>query len=161
MMEKIVSVIKRDYITNVEDLKKICEEEGCNFLQIVGKECQYCKNKTELVDSEINYGKSYGMIYLCKSCNAYVGTYSKTIRALGSVANEKLRVIRKQTHKSFDRLWNNVVGKNYFNSRQEAYNWLAVKMEKNVRLTHIAMFGENECKQVIDISSNFIKDCDC
>lgn len=150
-------MVKREYITNIEDLKIICDQEGYNFLQLLGKECQYCKKETELVDSEIIYGKNFGMIYLCKGCNAYVGTYTNTIRALGSVANENLRTIRKQTHKVFDKLWNNVDGKNWFKSRQEAYNWLAVKMEKNVRLTHIAMFREKECKKVIDISSNFIK----
>jgi transposase-like protein len=33
--------------------------------------CQYCKKPAKFVDSKIIYGKSYGMIYLCKECKYY------------------------------------------------------------------------------------------
>jgi len=58
----------------------------------------------------------------------------------------------------FDQLWNNVNSKNYFPNRQDAYNLLSNKMNKNVRLTHIAMFSEQECKQVIRICEKFAED---
>jgi hypothetical protein len=37
--------------------------------------CPYCNNLTAFVDSETIYGKSYGMVYYCKDCDAYVGTH--------------------------------------------------------------------------------------
>lgn len=34
--------------------------------------CDYCGRETEYVDSKVIYGKSYGKIYLCRNCMAYV-----------------------------------------------------------------------------------------
>ena len=38
--------------------------------------CDYCGRETEYVDSKVIYGKSYGKIYLCRNCMAYVGRTS-------------------------------------------------------------------------------------
>ena len=46
-----------------------------------GKICPYCGNRTEYVDSSVIYGRSYGMIYLCWDCMAYVGVHKGTDRA--------------------------------------------------------------------------------
>ena len=43
--------------------------------------CDYCGRETEYVDSKVIYGKSYGKIYLCRNCMAYVGVH-KDIRVL-------------------------------------------------------------------------------
>ena len=43
-----------------------------------GKICPYCGNRTEYVDSSVIYGRSYGMIYLCWDCMAYVGVHKGT-----------------------------------------------------------------------------------
>lgn len=145
----------RNYITPLEELKTLCQEKNVNFLELTGKECQYCGKETEFVNSKVIYGKSYGMIYLCISCNAYVGTYSNTDRALGCVANEDLRKIRNKTHVTFDSLWNGKNELTYFKERQDAYNWLADKMGRDVRLTHVGMFTVEDCKQVLDICENF------
>ena len=37
--------------------------------------CDYCGRETEYVDSKVIYGKSYGKIYLCRNCMAYVGVH--------------------------------------------------------------------------------------
>lgn len=42
---------------------------------ITGKVCPYCGKPTEYVDSSVIYGRSYGMIYLCRDCRAYVGVH--------------------------------------------------------------------------------------
>lgn len=42
--------------------------------------CDYCGRRAEFVDSKVIYGKSYGMIYLCR-CRpgyAYVGVHKGT-----------------------------------------------------------------------------------
>ncbi len=56
-----------------------------------GKICPYCGNRTEYVDSSVIYGRSYGMIYLCWDCMAYVGVHKGTDRALGRLANYRTK----------------------------------------------------------------------
>ncbi len=39
-----------------------------------GQVCPYCGKKTELINSaEVYAGKSYGWMYICRDCDAYVG----------------------------------------------------------------------------------------
>lgn len=45
--------------------------------------CDYCGRETEYVDSKVIYGKSYGKIYLCRNCMAYVGVHKGTDKPLG------------------------------------------------------------------------------
>ena len=45
--------------------------------------CDYCGRQAEYVDSKIVYGKSYGMMYLCRNCMAYVGVHKGTDKPLG------------------------------------------------------------------------------
>lgn len=64
---------------------------------ITGKVCPYCGNTTDLIDSaEIYGGVSYGMIYICRDCNAYVGCHSGTSIAKGRLANAELRAAKKK-----------------------------------------------------------------
>ena len=58
--------------------------------------CDYCGRETEYVDSKVIYGKSYGKIYLCRNCMAYVGVHKGTDKPLGRLANAELRK-RKET----------------------------------------------------------------
>ena len=44
--------------------------------------CDYCGRETEYVDSKVIYGKSYGKIYLCRNCMAYVGVHKGTDKPL-------------------------------------------------------------------------------
>lgn len=38
--------------------------------------CPYCGERAEFVDSaEVYHGQSYGLIYLCRPCDAYVGCH--------------------------------------------------------------------------------------
>ena len=61
-----------------------------------GKLCPYCKKETEYKDSSIIYGKSYGMVYICSTCDAYVGVHKGTDKALGRLADKKLRELKKE-----------------------------------------------------------------
>lgn len=108
--------------------------------------CPYCDNPAELKDSSVIYGKSYGLVYICFSCNAYVGTHRNTDRPLGTLANQELRKLRKECHNLFDRLW---LTKKM--TRHEAYKWLAKQLGLDVEQCHIGMFDVEQCKKVKEI----------
>lgn len=113
--------------------------------------CDYCGREAEYVDSKEIYGRSYGMIYLCRRCNAYVGTHKGTDRPLGRLANKELRTWKKAAHAAFDPIWQSGKMK-----RWSAYLWLSKKMGIPKDLTHIGMFDVDQCKQVIDICAREI-----
>ncbi len=74
--------------------------------------CRYCGGVIRLVPAQKIYGAStdrLGLagenIYLCQNCNARVGCHKGTNRPLGNVANEVLRLKRRETHQVFDQYW--------------------------------------------------------
>ncbi len=112
-----------------------------------GKVCPYCGRPSELVDSAIIYGTSYGNIYLCTPCNAYVGVHKGDgVTALGRLANSELREYKKRAHAAFDPIW-----KNNIMHRSKAYSWLSKQLNIPGALTHIGMFDVEECKKVIEV----------
>lgn len=120
---------------------------------IKGKVCPYCKCKTEFVDSSVIYSRSYGMVYLCKKCNAYVGCHKGTDKALGRLANKSLREAKKEAHRHFDVIW-----KEKHLTRNEAYLKLSNYLGLPPKYTHIGMFREDTCKKVIEFSKAFLAD---
>lgn len=124
-----------------------------NIEVLAGKICPYCSQPAEYVDSAVIYGKSYGMIYLCRPCDAYVGCHKKSDKALGRLANRTLRGAKKQAHFYFDKIW-----KDGLMERTEAYSWLSENMGVIRDLTHIGMFNEEQCAKVVELSRQFLKD---
>lgn len=116
--------------------------------------CPYCGRLAEYVDSKVVYGKSYGMIYLCRNCMAYVGVHKGSDRPLGRLANAELRYWKKKAHAAFDPLWQRGPFKGY---RNAAYGWLAKKMGLPIDQTHIGMFDVGQCKQAINAIRNEAK----
>ncbi len=115
-------------------------------LIFAAKICAYCKGDTEYIDSSFIYGKSYGMIYICKKCDAYCGVHKGTDNALGRVANAELREYKKLAHAAFDPIW-----KSNLKNRHEAYKWLSHQLNIPFEYTHIGFFGVETCKKVIEI----------
>lgn len=113
--------------------------------------CDYCGRRAEFVDSKVIYGRSYGMIYLCRSCGAYVGVHKGSDKPLGRLANAELRRWKMAAHNAFDPIWK--YGK-FRHRRNAAYAWLAGKMGLPVEQTHIGMFDVARCRQVIQIMNN-------
>lgn len=110
--------------------------------------CPYCGRVAKYVDSSvIYYGHSYGMAYLCRPCNAYVGVHSGTDRPKGSLANAELLGWRKATHARFDPLWRD----GPFKKRNAAYRWLSEQMKLPIEQTHIGMFTVEQCKAALEI----------
>lgn len=110
--------------------------------------CPYCGRRAEYVDSKVIYGRSYGMAYLCRPCNAYVGVHDGTDKPMGSLADAELREWRKAAHATFDPLWKYGT---FTRRRNKAYEWLSGKMGLPKEKTHIAMFDVSQCKDVINI----------
>lgn len=110
--------------------------------------CPYCGNQAEYIDSEAIYGRSYGMVYLCRPCDAYVGVHKGTDKPLGRLANAKLRRWKQAAHAAFDPLWQTGP---YRGKRNKAYRWLAEQMGLPVKETHIGMLDVDKCKRVIQI----------
>lgn len=106
--------------------------------------CDYCGRQAEYVDSKVVYGKSYGMMYLCRNCMAYVGVHKGTDKPLGRLANAELRYWKKRAHAVFDPLWQR--GR-FRGHRNAAYGWLAQKMGLPVEQTHIGMFDVAQCRK--------------
>ncbi len=115
--------------------------------------CRYCGGVIKLVSAQTIYGAStdrLGLtnenIYLCQNCNARVGCHKGTNRPLGNVANEVLRLKRRETHQVFDRFW-----QDNGMSRTQAYKWLAKQMRLSEKNAHIGGFEMDQCQQVIDL----------
>lgn len=121
-------------------------------LILSGKICPYCGKPTELIDSaEVYHGVSYGWMYICRPCDAYVGCYYGTTKSLGRLANAELRRYKHEAHEVFDQIW-----KARFMDRYNAYTWLSKKLGIERQLTHIGMFDVDTCKKVIQVSKAFL-----
>ena len=121
--------------------------------------CPYCGFNAELVDSIAVYRKSYGMIWLCQPCQAWVGTHkdSKTHKPLGTLARAELRELRQEAHARFDPFWRKLSerGLSKGTARKTLYSRLAGLMGIDSSACHIAQFGEEQCRQVIEICSGW------
>jgi hypothetical protein len=109
--------------------------------------CPYCNKPAKLVDSSIVYGgKSYGMIWLCQPCDAYVGVHknSKDHAPLGRLANAELRWWKREAHAAFDPLW-----KEGTMSRGDAYRWMQRVLVMSQYEAHIGKFDISECRALI------------
>jgi len=117
------------------------------LLIIQGKICPYCFSKSEYVDSSVIYGKSYGMIYLCRNCDAYCGVHKGTDKALGRLANSELRYWKKEAHNHFDKIWRSGIM-----NRPTCYKRLSDYLNIPSEFTHIGMFSVETCKRVIEFT---------
>lgn len=108
--------------------------------------CDYCKQPAVLKDSSAVYERSYGPIWHCAPCRAWVGVHrnSPTHAPLGRLANAELRHLKQRAHAAFDRLW-----KDGPLRRNEAYRWLSEELGIPLNATHIGMFDPGLCIRTI------------
>lgn len=119
-----------------------------------GKVCPYCGQPSEYADSqEVYHGKSYGMIYICRDCDAYVGVHKGTDVALGRLADWELRQWKKRAHEAFDAIWKWKIdhGINKGIARSETYAWLSRELQIKPELTHIGFFDVEQCIKVVQL----------
>ena len=108
--------------------------------------CDYCQESAPLVDSEVFYGRSYGLAYYCKPCDAWVGVHKGTTKALGRLANHELRRWRIKAHDAFDPIWRYKSMRRY-----RAYAWLAKQLGLSKDDCHIGKFDVDTCKLVVQV----------
>jgi hypothetical protein len=107
--------------------------------------CPYCHYEAELVSSKEFYGKDYGgNLWVCHSCEAYVGTHKGTKKPLGTLANKETRKWRMKAHSIIDPLW-----KEGRMKRGQVYKWIQETMGLTSKEAHIGMFTVEQCKEII------------
>lgn len=112
--------------------------------------CPYCGKEAEFMTTEEFYGADYGTnMYVCESCDAYVGTHGRSEKPLGTLANHRLRNLRKMAHRYFDPIW-----RKKKMPRSAAYEWLSNQMNIPKDECHIGAFNEEQCEQVVNIMSD-------
>lgn len=124
-----------------------------------GKQCPYCDASTEFIDSAEVYRESYGMIYICRPCKAWVGVHKDTSVALGRLANAELRNWKREAHENFDKLWRKKMERGYKKGRARlmAYKWLSEQLGIPKEETHIGWFDIDMCQKVINICKPFVE----
>jgi hypothetical protein len=107
--------------------------------------CPYCKGKAKFMSSREFYGRDYGSnIYVCRPCDAYVGTHKNSTTPLGTLANGPTREWRKYAHSKFDPMWK--YGKK---SRSKAYEWMRNVMGLTAEEAHIGRFNVEQCMRLV------------
>src|SRR5690625_3916722 len=98
--------------------------------------CPYCNNQAEFLTSKEFYGQDYGTnLYVCHPCDARVGTHGKGKTPLGTMANHRLRVLRRICHRKFDPMWK-YKGRGRQRARSQAYYWLQNVMDLSPQEAH-------------------------
>lgn len=125
-------------------------------------ECPYCGKLAGLVDSATIFKKSYGMIWLCRPCEAWVGVHKNDgkNRPLGTPANAETRHARSMAHQIFDPLWKAArkPGEAPSRVRGRFYGWLAKELEIDKKHCHIGLFDLKTCVRVIEICAKRRRD---
>ena len=132
--------------------------------------CPYCNAPAVLTDSaEVYHGNSFGMIWLCRPCQAWVGVHKGTDKPLGRLANKELRDWKMRAHAVFDPIWEAKLrhrraggagksgrasgGPSYKKAyaRGAGYKWLAQQLGIDKKDCHIGMFDVETCKRVVEM----------
>jgi len=118
--------------------------------------CPYCNQLAELQDSSVVYSQSYGMIWICHPCQAWVGVHkdNREYKPLGRLANKELRSAKMEAHTYFDPLWKRKMVKDNVSkqkARSAGYKWLARQMGIPTSKCHIGMFDLQQCQLVVEI----------
>jgi len=112
----------------------------------------------------VYYGVSYGMIYLCRPCDAWVGVHKGTDTPKGCLANKELRQWKMKAHAAFDPLSEAKLrkrreerGQDYKKvwARGSGYRWLSQKLGIPSAECHIGMFDVETCKRVVELCQPF------
>lgn len=113
--------------------------------------CPYCDSPADFIDSNRYYSSkmSYGMIYICRPCDAVVGVHGNTAKPLGTLAKPTLRSLRKCCHEILDKMWKR--GKM---NRYEAYHHLSQIMDMTKDEAHIGLFREQDCIKFLALKSD-------
>ena len=123
------------------------------------EKCPYCGSPVVLRSADGIYkdNKNNTKLYVCSrypACDAYVRTHFGTDLPVGSMADHRLRTLRRQAHQHFDQLYKSGLG---LMSKQEAYHLLASIIQAPLSHAHIGYLGEYYCNVVIEAASKLLE----
>jgi hypothetical protein len=119
-------------------------------------------------DSEMVYnGRSYGMIWICWPCKAFVGVHKAGthrweggikiehtgVEPMGSLADAETRLARRQAHDAFDWLW-----KSGRIGRNAAYAWLQGATKLSAQRCHISRMDARQCDLVVRVCQQWYRE---
>lgn len=155
--ERYTEQLYREHGEEIADKARVDDELHQNYYVSMARKyfpdgCNICNSKRViLTDSSVIYGKSYGNIYLCLNCGAYVGVHEVAknphgeINApKGTLGDRELRELRKIAHGLFDPIW-----KRKILSRGGAYKMLMRILDIPKERAHIAMLTKEELNKLI------------
>jgi len=114
--------------------------------------CNLCGGQVFYVSNAVVYGREYGSgwCYLCQNCGAFVGTHRPwPKRALGILADARMRKGKMICHALFDALWKGK--KKASKKRGDLYCWLAEQMGIDVEDCHFGYFDLEQLRQAYKI----------
>lgn len=113
--------------------------------------CPYCRRPATLVKGQEIYNTREDLwdqyFFCCQPCGARIGCHIGTTEPMGSMANNRLRQLRIRAHTALDPWWR---GGLY--TRTQVYEALSKKLKIPLAETHIALFGEAECLEIIKVA---------
>ncbi len=117
--------------------------------------CPYCGSTVRLRSADGIYrdNSSGTQLYVCSkypACDAYVRVHPGTTTPVGSLADGKLRALRRTAHRHFDRLHESGLM-----SKDSAYQWLAHTLQRPLSQAHIGYLSEYYCAVVVSESDKF------
>jgi hypothetical protein len=114
--------------------------------------CDNCRSlNVELITNDKIYGRQLGKwpyIYRCNDCNSTVGCHPNTYIPLGLMADKQTRLLRKEAHLAFDKLWQEGLY-----SRSVAYRWLAEQLNISFESCHISWLSKKQLRTTIQLSN--------
>jgi len=118
--------------------------------------CPYCGSPIVYRSADGIYKENKGDVhlYVCTrypECDSYVRVHAGTNIPVGTLANQKLRTLRRSAHQYFDQLYLSGIM-----SKEEAYSWLAYIIQAPMSQAHIGHLGEYYCQLVIDESKKLL-----
>lgn len=112
-----------------------------------------CRPASTVYKNNLQTKGSY--LYLCSrwpACDSYVSAHNRDRRPMGTLANGELRHKRILAHRAFTRLQ-----KELHMEKWAAYLWLEGKTGLDCAHTHIGMFTEERCDQVIQFCEQALR----
>ena len=121
--------------------------------------CPYCGAQAFLRPASWVYGKdenSHGKhLYVCRNwpkCDSYVAAHEFNLAPMGTLANGHLRNKRIRAHKALEQ-YQRITRMD----RWATYLWLEGKLGLDSCSTHIGLFSEETCNQVIALCQAAVK----
>lgn len=121
--------------------------------------CPYCGAPAVCRPASTVYGSAVktkgSYLYLCSrwpACDAYVAAHKQDRRPMGTLANARLRHKRILAHRALDEFRHS-----RHMEKWAAYLWLQGKLGLSAEQTHIGMFSEQRCRQVISLCQQSLK----